>query len=760
MIDLNEFTLRYKEHLDWLSINLNPNCTLTQIFQVFSSVHSNGGWARTVGLDNWDSVTNMPDGRFFYENNFLVSFERILNSAWPYSAEITKEINFSLLKSIEITTQVRPDQWEELLSDDLILYRDVYKLGLKENLTSLQSLKEKHGDEEITVIVQESDTSGFSVKKATKQKMKLKKYIGLMEQNFRDDKYVRFAVNVDIGNWSEEIDEIRKYLPSEVLWCSKDDSLLYLRQHILGMTLPQLYLKINGCWTGGHEENLRFCSANINHGPSACEWWGLDSSQSLQLRERIKVDKNFEIYNSETLWWPDEIYCIIQGFTLYHVIQKPGDLVIVGPGTIHWVKSCGVTTNTAWNFGPKYLNNFIKSFERDFINRAIQYKSLVPMYLLSLDLLNNEMNTLDIGLVEYLKDAILAKENEENFLWVDSKYKNIELNNVDNVIHCESCYLEIFRLYYKCKKCVENRFAGGNKTCFFCYFCVGLHSKECTGTVVAAQKFLRKDLMKLVNIIDRRVKGSVLGMGIEDLKYPFDKNTEENTYVSPYNGILTYPNSKLPPPIHPPTKSNLKKSFKPAKSKNPALNTPKKLSSLTAKKKMSELACQSNLDQLLKSYSSIQPEKAIFMISEKNEVSAKIEGKKIESSKECEKKEPVKEKIVKKEPTKEESEKKEQVKEERKKMRQVRSEIKLKSRKDKKNNCNEKEINGKERRENLIVKSEVVKEIENELLRSIKMCEFGGDEGFGVPSKRFRSTDIYSPVLGLIPAKVTKVALA
>ena len=737
MIDLNEFTLRYKEHLDWLSVNLNPNYSLVQIFKVFSSVHSNGGWARTVGLDNWSSVTNMPEGRFFYETNFLVSFERIMANLWPYSAETTKKIDFSLLRTIEITTHVRPDQWEELLSDDLILFRDVYKLGVRENLTSLKSLKDRHGDEEITVIVQESDTSGFSVKKATKQRMKLKKYIGMMEQNFRDDKYVRFAVNVDIGNWSEEIDEIRKYLPSEVLWCSKDDSLSYLRQHILGMSLPQLYLKINGCWTGGHEENLRFCSANINHGPSACEWWGLDSSQSLQLREKVKLDKNFEIYNSETLWWPDEIYCIIQGFTVYHVIQKPGDLILVGPGTIHWVKSCGVTTNTAWNFGPKYLNNFIKSFERDFINRAIQYKSLVPMYLLGLDLLNNEMNTLDIGLIEYLKEAILSKEKEENDLFVDSKYKNIELNNEDNVIHCESCYLETFRLYYKCKKCVENRFAGGNKVCFFCYFCAGLHSKECSGTVVAAQKFMRKDLKGLLKHIKKRCNGCVLGMKIEALNYPFDKNTEENTYVSPYNGVLSCPSSTLPPPIHPTSKSGSEKSLRRKKSKNSGLDTPKKLSSLTAKKKMNELADQSSIDQLLKSYSSSppplptqQPQKAVFMITEKKQVSTKVE------------------------------EKKEPVKEERKKMRQSRSEIKLKGKKDKKVCGTEREIESKERLENLIVKCEVVREIENKLLKSIKMCEFGNDEGLGLPAKRFRSTDIYSPVLGLIPPKVSKVALA
>lgn len=820
MNDFKEFSVRYKEHLDWLDIEYCPNSQLNQIFKVFSAIHRNGGWARTVGLNNWDSVTGMPDGRIYYEKNFLVSFERILKNSWPYSADVTKNIDFSLLKTVGIYYEVRHDQWEELLAEDLVVFRNVYSFGISENLTSLKNLKDKHGNEEISVIVQESDTSGFSVKKATKQKMKLKKYIEIMEQNFRDDRFIRFAVNVDIGNWKEEIDELRKYLPSEVLWCSKDDSLQYLRQHILGMTLPQLYLKINGCWTGGHEENLRFSAANINHGPSACEWWGLDSSQSLQLREKIKQDKNFEIYNSETLWWPDEIYCLIQGFSVYHIIQQPGDLITVGAGTIHWVKSCGVTTNTAWNFGPKYLNNFIKSFERDCINRAIHYKSLVPMHLLSLDLLNNEINTLDIGLVEYLKDAILAKDKEEFELWNDSVYKSIELNNSDNVIHCEICYLEIFRVYYKCKKCVKNRFAGGNKVCFFCFFCIEIHCVECKGGIVATQKFIRKDLMKLVKNIDRRCKGDVLVMGVESLKYPFDKNIEENIYISPFNGISSNPKTLLPPPIYPAhsntlikPKQKLSKIPKEQSSAEPSL----KLSSLTAKKKMNELPEQSNIDQLLQNYAIQDQHKDIFRITKRTEdeqngdlipikqdklnknkeIVSKTEehisknGEKLRKNKSKVGKKEEKlgkneeimskkvesvvknkantgkmiEKILKKNQNlskSEENKDKRQEKAEKREKNSMKGEAiskRIDSKLNLKLNAKKRSISNeilKDSQKNLIVNPEVAKKIEDHIIQ----CVLAADEQISIPVKRFRSTDVYMPVLGIIPAKVSKAALA
>lgn len=537
MIDFNEFLEKYKLHLNWLNVDPPAGLTYEKIFKIFAFVIKNGGWVRTTGLDQWKNYTDLPSPRLTFESCHLVSFERVLTGSWTLSAEETLGLDYSLLQPMSVKTKVRPDEWEELLAEDIVLYRNVYKFGLREDLISLDSIKRNHGETQINVLVQESDTSEFSVRKVAKQTMRLEDYIKLMETTDKTDEFIKFAVNVDIGDWQAEVDEIRSCLPSIILWCSEDDSLKHLRQHILGMTLPQLYLKINGCWTGGHEENLRFPSANINHGPSSCEWWALDSTQSLQLRECIQQEKNFEIYNSETLWWPDEIYCIARGFRIFHTVQLPGDLVIVGPGTIHWVKSLGVTTNSAWNFGPKLLPNFIKSYEREYINQAIKYRSLVPMNILALDLLNEELATLDIGLVEYLRSGIENKAKDEQEVLETSGIKEIEINNNDNVIHCEACYRELFRVYYKCKRCEENRKKGGMKKCFFCLDCVRNSHRRCRGKVCAVKKFEMEELQMLIQQIELRSKGLECKGNFEGLKYPFDKNEEEGVYVSRFNGI-------------------------------------------------------------------------------------------------------------------------------------------------------------------------------------------------------------------------------
>jgi hypothetical protein len=112
-------------------------------------------------------------------------------------------------------------------------------------------------------------------------------------------------------------------------------------------------MKVPGNWTGGHEENLRFTSVNINHGPGNCEWWAINPRQSERFYKAIKADFKIDIHKAETAWWADESYLLAKGFDCYHGVQKPGDVMLVNSGTPHWVKSYGKTISSAWNICPK-----------------------------------------------------------------------------------------------------------------------------------------------------------------------------------------------------------------------------------------------------------------------------------------------------------------------------------------------------------------------------------------------------------------------
>jgi hypothetical protein len=59
-----------------------------------------------------------------------------------------------------------------------------------------------------------------------------------------------------------------------------------------------------GAWTGGHEENCRFRSANCNHGPGQSEWFAVEAEYTASLRTKLLETHNVDIYATEGNWIP------------------------------------------------------------------------------------------------------------------------------------------------------------------------------------------------------------------------------------------------------------------------------------------------------------------------------------------------------------------------------------------------------------------------------------------------------------------------
>lgn len=50
-------------------------------------------------------------------------------------------------------------------------------------------------------------------------------------------------------------------------------------------------------------------------------------------------------------------------------LQRKDDIVVTGPGTLHWVRSFGVAIQTSWNIFPKTYEQFEAAFNRHAINK-------------------------------------------------------------------------------------------------------------------------------------------------------------------------------------------------------------------------------------------------------------------------------------------------------------------------------------------------------------------------------------------------------
>ena len=92
------------------------------------------------------------------------------------------------------------------------------------------------------------------------------------------------------------------FLNREVKKCSENtfldyhsdfDVLSYLDKEVCGCSIPQMYFKVPGCWTGGHQENVAMSALNINHGPGYSEWFTLDLKYVEQLRDKLNEGNNF-----------------------------------------------------------------------------------------------------------------------------------------------------------------------------------------------------------------------------------------------------------------------------------------------------------------------------------------------------------------------------------------------------------------------------------------------------------------------------------
>jgi hypothetical protein len=72
-----------------------------------------------------------------------------------------------------------------------------------------------------------------------------------------------------------------------------------------------------------------------------------------------------------------------------------GDLVLIGPGCEHWVRSFGRAVQSAWNFGTLDVWQLKESIKRNKLNERIFYRSIVPNWTLLLDVVNHELPHLD-----------------------------------------------------------------------------------------------------------------------------------------------------------------------------------------------------------------------------------------------------------------------------------------------------------------------------------------------------------------------------
>ncbi|KAK7882329.1 hypothetical protein WMY93_028503 [Mugilogobius chulae] len=209
-------------------------------------------------------------------------------------------------------------------------------------------------------------------------------------------KNLKFGTNIDLSDekkWKQQLQELSK-LPAFSRVVSAGNLLSHVGHTILGMNTVQLYMKVPGSRTPGHQENNNFCSVNINIGPGDCEWFAVPEPYWGVINNFCEKNNINFLMGS---WWPN----------LEDLMRpRPGDLVWLNTGTIHWVQAIGWCNNIAWNVGPLTAHQYKLAVERYEWNKLQSVKSIVPMIHLSWNLARN-IKVSDHKLFEMIKYCLL-----------------------------------------------------------------------------------------------------------------------------------------------------------------------------------------------------------------------------------------------------------------------------------------------------------------------------------------------------------------
>ncbi|KAK5918542.1 hypothetical protein CgunFtcFv8_003296 [Champsocephalus gunnari] len=262
-------------------------------------------------------------------------------------------------------------------------------------------------------------------------------------------KIIKFGTNIDLSDpkrWKPQLQELLK-LPAFMRVESSNNMLSHVGSTILGMNTVQLYMKVPGSRTPGHQENNNFCSVNINIGPGDCEWFAVHEHYWDAINKFCEKHKVDYLTGS---WWPvlEDLYSA--NIPVYRFIQRPGDLVWINAGTVHWVQAVGWCNNIAWNVGPLNSYQYQLALERYEWNEVKKVKSIVPMIHVSWNVARtikiSDQDTFkmvkhclmqSIKHLQMLREQLLAAGKKISY---QSRVKD------EPAYYCNDCDLEVYDL--------------------------------------------------------------------------------------------------------------------------------------------------------------------------------------------------------------------------------------------------------------------------------------------------------------------------
>jgi len=167
------------------------------------------------------------------------------------------------------------------------------------------------------------------------------------------------------------------------------------------------------------------------------------------VQEQCEINKVDYLHGS---WWPKLSDLMDFGIPCYRFMQRPGEVVYINTGCVHWVQAAGWCNNVAWNTGPLTHRQYVAAIERYEWNKIQRYQSIVAMVYLTWNMAQN-IQVSDHDLFRVMKTTLMRSLEQSVLMKQFALKNNIPVRfhghgPNEPVNYCMVCEEEVFNIFF------------------------------------------------------------------------------------------------------------------------------------------------------------------------------------------------------------------------------------------------------------------------------------------------------------------------
>ena len=272
-------------------------------------------------LQNFTKIQRISDTKSTYLN-YLSHFYLYEEKQFE-DTEVICNYDESYINEIPIITcPLDPKEKESKLREcfkyDMVILRGFYDtFNIDEKLFSISEIHKEFQAKYGSLVCHHQSVIGFNKK-----------------ENLEQKEARSYSLSLDfMPNLKNELE--RKISP--IIFSNKNENALkyagYASKNHSFITLTN-----HNSFFGGNEQECRFVTFNLNHGPEENVWYGVNSNDAPKFRKIVKNQHNLDIFSKEIDWFSEiEFFCKNRINLFYGKTQK-GDIILIGLGCLYWYK--------------------------------------------------------------------------------------------------------------------------------------------------------------------------------------------------------------------------------------------------------------------------------------------------------------------------------------------------------------------------------------------------------------------------------------